>query len=124
MPRFTVLRTVPSVRIHSPIRSVQAPRSFRARVGIQPGGIDQRSWSPLRLFGPGYPAPALRTVSPVRQENPVRLVPAPRTCRAKVGMQPKGEVQVLSTRAPVLPHSPVRPVPALGRCRAKVGIQP
>ena len=59
----------------------------------------QCSWSPVRLFGPGYPAPALRTVSPIRQENPVWPVPASRTCRAKVGMQPKREVDVVSTTA-------------------------
>ena len=84
-PCYPVLRTMPSVCIHSPVRSVQAPRSGRARVGIQPGRIvpAQRSWPPVRLFGPDYPAPALRTVSPVRQQSPVRPVPAPRTCRAK-----------------------------------------
>ena len=73
-----------AVRIHSPVRSVPAHRSCRARVGIQPGLIvpAQRSCSPVCLFGPGYPAPALCTVSPVRQHNSVRPVPAPRTCRA------------------------------------------
>ncbi|XP_071218846.1 protein rtoA-like [Salvelinus alpinus] len=51
-----------------PVRSEPARRKCHARVGIQPGQIvlAQRSWSPVRRFGPGYPAPALRTVSPVR----------------------------------------------------------
>ena len=76
-PCYAEMRTVSPVRIHSPVRSVPAPRICRARVGIQPGWIvpAQRSWSPVSgLFGPGYPAPALRAVSPVRQHNPVLCV--------------------------------------------------
>jgi hypothetical protein len=81
-PCYPVLLTMPSVRIHSPVCSVEAPRSGRARVGIQPGRI-VCSWPLVRLFGPGYPVPALCTVSPVRQKSPVRPVPVPHTCRAK-----------------------------------------
>ena len=45
-PCYPVLSTMPSVSIDSPVRSLQAPRSGRARVGIQPGRIvpAQRSW--------------------------------------------------------------------------------
>ena len=43
-------------------------------------------------FGPGYPAPTLRAVSPGRWEGAVRPMPALRPCRANVGIEPKGEV--------------------------------
>ncbi|XP_071240786.1 uncharacterized protein [Salvelinus alpinus] len=107
-PCYAGKRTVSPVRMHSPVRSEPALRKHHARVGIQPGRIvpAQRSWSPVRRFGPGYPAPALRTVSPMRCDCSVRPMPTLRPCRAKVGIQPRGEVQVLSTRSPVLPHSP------------------
>ena len=108
-PCYAVMRTVSPVRIHSPVRSVPASCSCRARVGIQPGLIEsaQRSWSPVRLYGPEYPATALRTVSPVRQHNPVRPVPAPRTSRATGGIQPGRVVPALSSRPPVRIHGPV-----------------
>jgi hypothetical protein len=126
-PCYPILHTMPSVCIHSPVRSVQAPRSGRARVGIQPGRIvpAQRCWPPVRLFGPGYTAPALRTVSPVPQQSPVRPVPAPHTNRAKGGIQQGRETSsALCTMPPVHRHSPVRPVLALHTHRAKVGIKP
>ena len=66
VPVYAALRRVSPVHSHCPVRSLQAPRSCRARVGIQP--LIQPP--PVRLFGPGYPAPALRTVSLVRQQNP------------------------------------------------------
>ncbi|XP_064814960.1 uncharacterized protein LOC135530588 [Oncorhynchus masou masou] len=125
-PHLAVKRTVSPVRSHSPVRYMPALCKCDARVGIQPGQIvaAQRAWSPVRRFGTGNPAPALPTVSPVRCDSPVRPMPALRPCQAKVGIQPRGEVQVESSRSPVLPHSPVRPLPALWRCRPKVGIQP
>lgn len=102
-PWYAVMRTVSPFRIHSPVRSIPAPRICRARGGIQPGRMvpAQHSWSPVHLLGPGYPAPALRTVSgasaqpspgsgrivpalrsrsQVHLHSPVCLVPAPRTC--------------------------------------------
>ncbi|CDQ89473.1 unnamed protein product [Oncorhynchus mykiss] len=59
------------------------------------------------LLGPGYPAPALRAVCPVRLHSPVRPVPAPRTCRAKVVFCPGRFVPPLCSRPPVRLHSPV-----------------
>jgi hypothetical protein len=145
VPRFPVLRNVPSVRIHSPVHSVQAPRSCRARVGNQSARMDCAGSALLisgASFRPRYPAPSLCTVSPVHQHNPVRPVPAPLTCRATGGIQPGRVVPALCSRHPVrlrgpvypaptictMPPvrllSPVRPVPAFHTHRAKVGIQP
>ncbi|XP_052312969.1 uncharacterized protein LOC118390079 isoform X1 [Oncorhynchus keta] len=125
-PCYAVKRTVSPVRVHSPVRYRAAPRRCHASVGIEPGRMvpAQRVWSPVRSFGPGYPAPALRAVSPGRWEGAVRPLPALRSCRATVGVEPKGEVRVVSTRSPVLTHSPVQPVPALWRVRARVVVQP
>ena len=66
--RYAVKRTVSPGRAHSPVPYMPALRKCHARVGIQPGRIvaAQRAWSPVRRFDPGYPALALRTVSPVR----------------------------------------------------------
>ncbi|XP_064877152.1 uncharacterized protein LOC135572651 [Oncorhynchus nerka] len=63
----------------------QTPRIGRARVGFQPGRMvpAQCAWPPVCVFGLGYPAPALRTVSPVRLHSPVRPVLVPRICQAK-----------------------------------------
>ena len=90
-------------RVHSPVRYIPAPRIGRARVGIQPGRMvpAQHAWPPVRLFGPGYPAPALRTVSLVRLHSPVRPVPA------KITIQPGGVVPALRSRPPVRLHGPV-----------------
>ncbi|XP_064877146.1 uncharacterized protein LOC135572648 [Oncorhynchus nerka] len=54
------------MRVNSPVRYIPDPRIGRARVGIQPGWMvpAQPAWPPVRLFGPGHPVPALRTVSP------------------------------------------------------------
>ncbi|XP_064882131.1 uncharacterized protein LOC135574620 [Oncorhynchus nerka] len=125
-PCYAVKRTVSPVRAHSPVRYRAAPRKCHASVGIEPGRMvpAQRVWSPVLSFGPGYPAPALRAVSPGRWEGAVRPLPALRSCRANVGVEPKGEVRVVSTRSPVLTHSPVQPVPALWRVRARVVVQP
>ncbi|XP_064857655.1 uncharacterized protein LOC135560192 [Oncorhynchus nerka] len=125
-PCYAVKRTVSPVRAHSPVRYRAAPRECHASVGIEPGRMvpAQRFWSPVRSFGPGYPAPALRAVSPGRWEGAVRPLPALRSCWANVGVEPKGEVRVVSTRSPVLTHSPVQPVPALWRVRARVVVQP
>ncbi|XP_070290382.1 purine nucleoside phosphorylase-like [Salvelinus sp. IW2-2015] len=71
----------------------------------------QRIWSAVGLLGPGYTAPALRTVSPVRQHSPVRPVPTLRTCRATGGIQPGQVVQARFSRPPVRLHGPVHPVP-------------
>ena len=95
-----------------------APRKCHARVGIQPA---QRVWSPVHRFGLGYPAPALRTVSPGCWEGSVRPMPTLHPFRAEVGIEPKGEVRVLSTRSPVLPHNPVHPV-SPPRTRPTVGL--
>ncbi|XP_052379828.1 uncharacterized protein LOC127931382 [Oncorhynchus keta] len=125
-PCYAVKRTVSPVRVHSPVRYRAAPRECHASVGIEPGRMvpAQRVWSPVRSLGPGYPAPALRAVSPWRWEGAVRPLPALRSYRATVGVEPRGEVRVVSTRSPVLTHSPVQPVPALWRVRARVVVQP
>ena len=125
-PCYAVERTVSPVRVHSPVRYRAAPRECHASVGIEPGRMvpAQRVWSPVRSLGPGYPAPALRAVSPGRWEGAVRPLPALRSYRATVGVEPRGEVRVVSTRSPVLTHSPVQPVPALLRVRARVVVQP
>lgn len=53
-----------------------------------------------------------RTVSPVRIHSPVRPVPATRSCRARVSIQPGWVVPALRSRPPVRLHGPVYPVPA------------
>eukprot|EP00063_Salmo_salar_P067578 XP_014042413.1 PREDICTED: uncharacterized protein LOC106595571 [Salmo salar] len=69
------VRTVSPVRLHSPVRSVPAPHICRARGSVQRGRVvpAQRSWPPVPLLGPMYPAPRTRTVSPVRLHSPVRF---------------------------------------------------
>ena len=81
-PCYAMTLTVSPVCIHSPLRSIPAPRIGRAKVGIQPGGKvpAQRSWPPVHVLGPGYPAPVQRTVSPVRLHSQVRPVPAVYRC--------------------------------------------
>ena len=66
-PCYAVECTLSPVSVHSPVRYLPAPRIGRARVGVQPGRMvpAQRIWLLVRHYGPGYPAPALRTVSPV-----------------------------------------------------------
>ena len=75
-PCYAEMRMVSPVHISSPVRSIPAPLIGRARMGIQPGRKVpvQRSWSPVYLLGPGYPALPLRTVSPVSLHSPVRPV--------------------------------------------------
>ena len=65
-PCYAVKRTVSPVRVHSPVRYIPAPRIGRARVGIEPSAMKPalRIWSPVRLLGPAYMAPALRTGCP------------------------------------------------------------
>ncbi|XP_070298705.1 uncharacterized protein [Salvelinus sp. IW2-2015] len=83
-----------------------------------------------------------RRVSPVRVHSPVRYIPAPRICRARVSIQPGRVVPALLSRppvrllgpvypapalrtvSPVRLHSPVRPVPAPRMCSVKITIQP
>ncbi|XP_064789126.1 uncharacterized protein LOC135511567 [Oncorhynchus masou masou] len=64
-PCYAVEHTVSPVRVHSPVRYISAPRIGRARVSIEPSAMKPalRIWSPVRLLGPAYMAPALRTVS-------------------------------------------------------------
>lgn len=84
----------------------------------------------------------VRTISPMRTHSPVRAIPAPRKCHARVGIQPGRRMPVqriwplvrllgqgyptpalrTATIRPL--HSPVRPVPALHSCRAAITIQP
>ncbi|XP_052330582.1 uncharacterized protein LOC127910567 [Oncorhynchus keta] len=52
-----------------------------------------------------------RTVSPVRVLSPVRYIPAPHICRARVKIQPGRLVPALLSRSPVRLHGPVYPVP-------------
>jgi hypothetical protein len=86
-PCYAVNCTVSPVRAHSPVCSRSAPHKCHVRVGIQAGCIvpAQHVWSPVHRFGPGYPAPALRAVSPGRWEGAV-------PCRVNVAIEPKGEV--------------------------------
>ena len=83
-----------------------------------------------------------RTVSTVRMLSPVRYIPAPRICRARLRIQPGQMVPALLSRqpvcllgpgyptpalctvSPVCLHSPVCPVPAPRTCRARGTIQP
>ncbi|XP_042185009.1 uncharacterized protein LOC121847512 [Oncorhynchus tshawytscha] len=93
-PCYAVKRKVSPVRTHSPVGYRPAPRQCQVRVGIQPGCVvpAQRVWSPVHRFGPGYPALALRAVSPRCWEGAVHSMPALRPFRANVGIEPKGEV--------------------------------
>ncbi|CAB1332394.1 unnamed protein product [Coregonus sp. 'balchen'] len=114
VPSYAELRTVPRVVRHSPVRPVLAPRTCRAKVGMQPGRSvpAQSSWPPVPFLGPGYPAPVPRAVVPVRVHSPVRPVLMPHTECVEIGIQPGRVVSALRSRPPVRLHSPVRPVPA------------
>jgi hypothetical protein len=118
---YVVERTVSPVCISSPVRSIPATRICRARMGIKPGRREpaQRSWSPVYLHGPGYPAPTLRTMS---LHSPVRPVPAPCICRASITIQPGRVVSALHSRPPVRLPSPIPPVPT-PRTRLPVRLQ-
>ena len=72
----------------------------------------QRIWSPVCLFWPGYMAPALRMVSPVREHNPVRAIPPRRTGLATGSNQPGRVGQARCSRSPVRLHGPVYPEPS------------
>ncbi|CAB1314489.1 unnamed protein product [Coregonus sp. 'balchen'] len=110
---YAELRTVPRVFRHSPVRPVLAPRTCRAKVGMQPGRSvpSQRSWPPVPLLGPGYPAPVPRAVVSVRVHSPVRPVLMPHTECVEIGIQPGRVVSAIRSRPPVCLHSPARPVP-------------
>ena len=93
-PCYAVDHTVSPVRVHSPVRYIAAPGIGRARAGIAPGAMKtaQRIWSPVRLLGPVYMAPALCMVSPVRQHSPLWAIPPRRTGLATGSIQP-GKVE-------------------------------
>ena len=95
-----------------------APCKCHARVGIQPGRIGLRCSVSAQGILRRLCVLCLRGLGGF--SSPYACTP----CRAKVGIEPNGEVRVVSTRSPVLPHSPDRPVPALWSGQAKVGIQP
>jgi hypothetical protein len=57
-PCFEEICNVSPVRIHSPVRSVPAARTCRAKGSLQPGQVvpAQHSWCPVCLLSPGYPS--------------------------------------------------------------------
>ena len=55
----------------------------------------------------------MHTVSPVRIHSPVRSIPTPRICRARMGIQPGRMVPAQRSWSPVCLLSPGYPAPAL-----------